>query len=245
MCGAEMASALVGSAAATSETTAIPIVRAAPERTDTFPVVAQSSGLGPPPILPSVLRRDPSPPRRRPSGRLIAVVAGAVLVVGGIVVGLAVSSSSGHRSAAPTQQGAAAVSGLLDRSNRARQSVTQVVTGVETCQLDARQGLTVMGNVVQVREQVLADLRMVNAPTQLTSALNDALRLSLEADRHFQDWMSFVALNGCTGRAPHNADFSAANATSSQASAAKQRFVDLWNLLAASDGMRQYHATDF
>jgi hypothetical protein len=243
MCGTEMASALVGTGAAAMDTTAIPVVRPAAERTDTFPVVAAPLELGPPPILPSVLRRDPSPPRR-PSVRLIAGVAGAVLVVGAVVVGLALSSG-GHHAAAPTQQGAAAVSGLLDRSKQARQQVTRVVTGVESCQLDARQGLTVMGNVVQVRQQVLADLRTVNAPTQLTSALNDALRLSLDADRHFQDWMSFVALNGCTGHASHNADFSAANATSSQASAAKQRFVDLWNLVAASNGMREYHATDF
>jgi hypothetical protein len=123
--------------------------------------------------------------------------------------------------------------------------VAQAITGVESCRLDVRRGLTQLGQAVQVRQQVLADLRTANAPTQLTSALNEALQLSLDADRHFQTWMSSVAPNPCTGHAPHNADYSAGNATSSRATMAKQRFVDLWNLVAASNGLRQYHAADF
>jgi hypothetical protein len=179
---------------------------------------------------------------------LIVAVAAAVLVVAGVLVGVVLTSAR-HRSAPAKPQGkaqgVAGVAALLDRSTRARASVTQAIMGVENCHVDARRGLTQLGQAVQVRQQVLADLPAANAPTQLASALNDALRLSLDADRHFQSWMSFVALNGCPGRAPHNSDYSGATAMSSQASVAKQRFVDLWNLVAASNGLRQYHAGDF
>jgi hypothetical protein len=225
------------------ETIAVPVVpdggRSRSSSTDVLPIV-------PPEMpLPSVLRKDSG--SRRPRSRppwLIAAVAAVVLVVTGVLIGVALGSGGGH--ARPAQpQGVVGMAALLDRSTRARSSVTKVVTDVESCQLDPRAGLTQLGQAVQVRQQVLADLRAANAPTQLTAALHDALQLSLDADRHFQGWMSFVVLNGCSGRAAHNADFSAGNATSAQASTAKQRFVDLWNLVATGNGLRQYHAADF
>jgi hypothetical protein len=232
-------------------TMAVPVVPAggrAGSTTDVLPLVPPEPPgmpLSPDAPLPSVLRKDSRPrrPRSRPPW-LIAAVAAVVLVVGGVLIGVALGSRGGH--SGPSQaQGVVGMAALLDRSSRARSSVTSVINGVESCQMDPHAGLTQLGQAVQVRQQALADLRTTNAPTQLTTALRDALQLSLDADRRFQSWMSFVVLNGCKGRAAHNADFSAGNATSTQASMAKQRFVDLWNLVAAGNGLKPYHAADF
>jgi hypothetical protein len=220
------------------DTTVVPVVASISSRTDVLPVVPPSLPL------PSVLVRDAKGRRRRRRPpRLVAALGAAVVVVGGVVAGLALTSG-GHGSAPP--QGVAGMASLLNRSTNARVSVTLAIAGVESCQLDAQRGLTQLGNAVRVRHQVITDLPKVHAPTQLTAALTDALQLSVNADHHFQDWMIFVASNGCPApHAPHNPDFTAANATSTQASAAKARFVGLWNPVAAANGLRQVHAGDF
>ena len=71
----------------------------------------------------------------------------------------------------------------------------------------------------------------------LRTALVQALKYSLDADQKFTAWGQAVAQAGCTGHAPHDANYTAAQGSSTSATTSKQQFVALWNPIAATYGL--------
>jgi hypothetical protein len=188
--------------------------------------------------------------------RRLLIVSGVVAAICAVVALVVVVAASGHKNhssqaigtplgtAGPAgKKDATTVAALLDMSSQARSSVTTTIAGVNSCSIESRQGSAEMGRAIEARRQALA--RLPNGPGDpVVASLRQALQLSIDADQHFQNWMNFVTVNGCTGAAPHNADYAAANTTSGQATQAKQQFLNAWNPLAQTYGLKQYHENE-
>ena len=72
---------------------------------------------------------------------------------------------------------------------------------------------------------------------ELRDALVQALTASWQADQKYTAWAQGVAQNGCSGHAPHDANYTGAQAASGSATTAKQQFVSLWNPVAQAYGL--------
>jgi hypothetical protein len=138
---------------------------------------------------------------------------------------------------------------FIDQNSGARAQVVQAVGGVQACTMDPRQGSALVGTAVQTRSNIVSQLASLDTTglaegPQLRSVLQLALQASVDADRRYQAWMSFVAGAGCPGAAPRNDDLAAADATSAQAGAAKDTFVDVWNRVATRFNLRHVAESD-
>ncbi len=200
---------------------------------------------------------------------IIAAVVVAVAVTGAIVVTTShggavtttvpvVTSATATTIASPTtpptsagivgaQAAATQLAGLLQQSNGARNLVVMATQTVGGCQEDPRDGIAQIQTAITERDAVIHNLGTVplvalpNGP-QMVAALNSGLQASVEADRHYIDWMTdMVNAGSCPINDP--ALQSAATA-SQQATTAKQTFVALWNPIAAQYNLTQYAEKD-
>ena len=67
---------------------------------------------------------------------------------------------------------------------------------------------------------------------------------SAQADQHYAAWGNAVSAT-CTGTAAHTADYTAAVQSDAAATAAKQRFVQNWNVVATQYNLAQQSASTF
>lgn len=131
---------------------------------------------------------------------------------------------------------------LLRRNEGARAQVIGAVGAVSNCTANGNAGLAALETAIAARQGVVNELEGLDVSAlaeggQLLSSLTIAMRDSIAADRHFQDWMRYVAASGCSGSAPQNSDFAAADASSQAAASSKAQFAAAWNAVALRYGL--------
>ncbi|MDQ6617131.1 MAG: serine/threonine protein kinase [Actinomycetota bacterium] len=196
----------------------------------------------------------------------VVVVAGVAVAIvatrggGGSVAtsvpptGVATGTTVAPTTTPPTSAGVSAaraaatqLAGLLQQSNGARNLVVTATQSVGACQADPRNGIAQVQTAISERDAVIHNLGavpLVALPngSQMIAALNTGLQASIEADRHYIDWMTDM-LN--TGSCPiTDGALQSASTASQQATAAKQTFVSLWNPIAVQNGLTQYAEKD-
>jgi len=176
---------------------------------------------------------------------VLGAVALAALVMGGGGRKPLVSTTTVPSTTTPAPSGGradpktvvAALEDLLIANNGARTIVAQSVGDAQSCSLGAIQAKNRVLTAIGTRSDLLArlialDARPLPEGGQLQSLLKQAWSASIDADKQYVDWLSFVAANSCDGVAPQNSNFAAAGAISKQATSSKQQFADLWNSVA-------------
>jgi len=204
---------------------------------------------------------EPGPPPERPRSSMIwlVVAIAALLVVAGAAVAVwklaakhpplasqsAAASTGATSPAQPAADGKAqalAIDQLLNASSASRQKLAPALTAVDGCG-DLNGAVTTLQQVTTERDgqvkqgQSLAVDQLTNG-TQLRTAVVQALTSSWQADQKYTDWAQAVAQAGCSGHAPHDDNYTAAQAASGSATTAKQQFVALWNPIAKTYGLQ-------
>lgn len=151
-------------------------------------------------------------------------------------------SASASTTAASHQRGmaqASAIAGYLTQSGQARRGIGTAISAISSC-TNIASAVTALRNAADVRTRIVtalpsADVSALPNGAAAVADLGQALRASAEADQHYAAWGQSVA--GCHGHAPRNAELSAAQQSDTVATAAKQRFADEWNPIAATYGL--------
>ena len=193
-----------------------------------------------------VLRiRKPRPGSLRFSVRAVRLVTGGT-------VSVITQIARNRRSVSP---GAPAVTSLASFVDRIEAILRQSVSGRRelgaalaagfACSVSAPEVARRVDRVVDNRQHILDQLRLVQAPTpqaaRVIADMRDAFRESLAADRHYRD--GFLAAGaGTRCPVPTNSSFELAKTSDVRATAAKQRFVAGFNVLAKRVNRRTWSA---
>jgi hypothetical protein len=141
------------------------------------------------------------------------------------------------------------VENLLDQSSSGRADVGRAIAAGLKCTIPPRLAAERITSAAGNRQSVLQQLGLVPQPTAgarlAISKLQLALGKSIEADRHYRDGFVSVGATPHPCTFPQNADFALAARFDGEATAAKLKFVNLFNPLAARLGARQWKKTDF
>jgi hypothetical protein len=156
-------------------------------------------------------------------------------------------SGSGSTSTAnrlPGRAQASIIAGYLTDSGQARQGIGAAISAISDCS-DIAPAVSALQNAAEVRSRIVTALASANVSALPNGAaavadLGRAMQASADADRHYAAWGQSVA--GCHRHAPHNAEFTAAQQSDTVATAAKQRFADEWNPIAATYGLAKQSA---
>ncbi|WP_238016270.1 hypothetical protein KZZ52_53480 [Dactylosporangium sp. AC04546] len=148
--------------------------------------------------------------------------------------------------AADPRAQAAAIDAVLDASIASRKKLNDAIKLVGDCTL-IEKAIGDLRTVGTERESQMAsvsrfDLSALPRGEELRSLLNEALSYSLAADRSFVLWAQAVQGSGCGGSGSGHYD--EAQAQSRNASAAKERFVAVWNPVVAPYGLRYRSSND-
>ena len=156
------------------------------------------------------------------------------------------SSASGSGSTKPANHAlglrqASTIAGYLTQSGQARQGIGAAISAISGCN-NITSAVTTLQNAADVRSRIVTalastDVSALHNGTAAVADLGRAMQASADADRHYAAWGQAVAR--CHRRAPQNADFAAAQQADSLATAAKQRFIDEWNPIAATYGLAE------
>jgi hypothetical protein len=137
---------------------------------------------------------------------------------------------------------------LLERSAAARGDVASTALALQSCQVSATSAAATFRRARDDRLELASE---ASAPSGsgADQAVGDAVRAfialqrsSAQADDAFAAWASEVATAGCSGQARHTANWDLANRYSGDATAAKIRFVALWNPIAVAHGLSERSA---
>jgi hypothetical protein len=191
----------------------------------------------------------PPPPARGRTGLWLAVAAVVVVVAAGAVL----LATKGHSPSTPVTtpttgpagaaQVAASLNSLIRQTANARSQLVSTVAAVDNCSADPATAAASLAAAVTTRQQVVSQLATLAVDAlpngqAMRLALINALNDSIDADRHFAAWQAGInAAGGCHGQAPHDANWQAAQASSSAATGAKQTFAALWNPVASRYGL--------
>ena len=161
----------------------------------------------------------------------------------------ATPGASASASAAPTDLPSAtsvaafatALDGLLGESAAARSNVSATVAALGVCRTDPGRAATTLRSAGRART-ALAErggaVASAGVPggADVVAAFVAMQRASASADDSFAAWADDVVRSGCRTSAPHTAHWAEGNQHSGEATAAKSRFVGLWNPIAAANG---------
>jgi hypothetical protein len=140
----------------------------------------------------------------------------------------------------------AGVAAVLERSAATRAVVLDAARGVVDCTLAPGQGLAELISAMAARQEELGltqslQVSVIPVGRQLRADLAAALRFSLAADRSLARWMKEARRAGDCPRAPLGSDaYRAALQASAPANEWKQKFLRLWDPLAARFGQPVY-----
>jgi len=165
----------------------------------------------------------------------------------GAVPSTASASASPSTSAADRQRGRAQASTIaryLTDSAQARQGIGAAISAISGC-ANIASAVATLDSAADVRSRIVTELATADVSAlrnggAAVADLSRAMRASADADRHYAAWGRAVAR--CHGQAPHNTEFAAAQHSDSVATAAKQRFADEWNPIAAKFGLAKQSA---
>ncbi|GAA2939973.1 hypothetical protein ACYCCF_17280 [Streptomyces argenteolus] len=164
------------------------------------------------------------------------------------------SSSAGEASAPaadPAEPQAQGLDKLLADSNNSRAAVISAVEKIKGCQALDQAATDLRGAATQRRDLVtrLEGLAIDRLPAhaELKSSLTEAWQASAEADDHYAAWAVQAKNNKkvCKGGKARSTDATArANASSGEATRAKQKASGLWNSIAGKYGLTKRAPTD-
>ena len=129
------------------------------------------------------------------------------------------------------------IDNLLTQSANGRQEVIDTIQGVsDHCSIPPDEASHRLSSVASNRQSLLDQMSALTVPDdprarRVADLFQSALQHSIEADRHFSDWMDHLFVYyysfpiGCPGAVPQNNDYDAAVSESRAASAAKQQLV--------------------
>ena len=204
------------------------------------------------PVSHAAPREVPQPPWSH-VGRW--VVLGVVLVAVAVVAGLlALSKPNGGPSTTSTTtpaspaKVAADINALIHQSASARTQLISTVAAIQNCS-NLTADAADLASVVSTRQQVISQLGGLSVDllpngAAVRSAMTNSLDESIDADHDFEAWLSGItSIGGCTGQAPHDANWQAAQVASTVASNDKTTFAGLWNPIATMYGMPSFNST--
>jgi von Willebrand factor type A domain len=137
---------------------------------------------------------------------------------------------------------------ILRQSASGRQELGVALGAGFNCSISPRETARRVDRVVDNRQSILDQLRVLQAPTQqaenVVTIMERAFQESLEADRHYRDGFLASAANP---RCPvsSNSSFERARRSDGRATAAKERFVAAFNPLARRVHRRTWAVTEF
>jgi hypothetical protein len=139
-------------------------------------------------------------------------------------------------------QAARALDDLLDRSTQARSSVSSTAVGLQSCRITPAKAASTFRAAGQLRAELGQQASALNVTAltggdQAVQAFVAMQRASQQADDAFAAWADEVGTSGCRGQAPHTHNWELGNQYSADASAAKARFVQVWNPIAQANGL--------
>ena len=137
---------------------------------------------------------------------------------------------------------ASAVDALLSMSVASRAAVVQAAAQIGACTslASAKAAMTAAATTRETAANNTTTLPVSALPngSGLISLLVSMMQASATADRGYAAWADDVAAGGCRGGAATNtANFTAAEASSRQATALKQQFAAAWNPIATQAGL--------
>jgi hypothetical protein len=158
------------------------------------------------------------------------------------------SSAVTHPSAQSGQQQAVVIDGYLKLSATARAGVSDAIVSIGNCQ-NVDGAVATLSKAADTRAAILARLPAAQVSalpggTGMLANLQQALQASATADRDYAAWGAATATS-CTGKAAPTTTYSAAQQSDTLATAAKQRFVQSWNSVAAQFGLPPATASTF
>ena len=185
---------------------------------------------------------------------LIAAVAGAFVAWRAGYLGSAGRpprrGTSSSPSAPPQSPGAVmtTLGTYLARSASVRPVIQPAIDGVRACSQTPASGQASMQRAISTRQDILNGLRTLSpsglpSGAQLISVLTAAMRQSVTADRHYQNWMA--DFDACGSDPSQNTNYLAGQDASAKATAAKKAFLDIWNPMAPRFGQKTYSYQDF
>ena len=176
-----------------------------------------------------------------PPGSLTYRVRAVRLVNGGrVAVITQIARNRSRARAAPVVTSLASfvdrIEAILRQSVSGRRELGAALAAGFSCSISPPEAARRIDRVVDNRQRVLDQLRLVQAPTQqahrVVADMQDAFRESLAADRRYRD--GFLAAGaGTRCPVPTNSSFELAKGSDARASAAKQRLVAAFNVLAS------------
>jgi hypothetical protein len=191
-----------------------------------------------------------TPGRRLPRRRtvLIAAVLFATALVAVIAAVLATRESSADGAAAELRPFVNRVENVLQQSANGRQDIATALSAGRNCSITPQKASQSIGSVFDNRQSILQQLVSLPAPTRQTdnalTLLQQSLQHSIEADRHYRDGFTSIK-PGTQCPLPQNPDFRVAARLDAEATAAKKRFVAVFNPLAARLHLRTWSADEF
>jgi hypothetical protein len=135
---------------------------------------------------------------------------------------------------------AAVIDAVVDRSVASRAKLNRAIDRVRRC-TGLAGALAEMRTVgaernAEIATVASADLSAFSDGESIRSTLRSALGFALGADEHYVGWAQPTLTGGCGPSAARTAAWDHGQAVSTQAQAAKQQFVAVWNPVAVSLG---------
>ena len=144
---------------------------------------------------------------------------------------------------------ASRIENYLVQSAGGRTQIRAAIARAESCTSSAGEAAVQVASVADNRQSLLDQLGNLATPTsqagQIASLLQSALAHSIEADRHYVDWLNYVdglGLGSCS--LPANDDYTLAQQQDAAATAAKSAFVRAFNPVARRFNLRTWSATE-
>ena len=137
---------------------------------------------------------------------------------------------------------------ILRQSVTGRQALGAALAAGFNCSISPREAARRVDRVVDNRQSILDQLRVLQAPTQqaenVVALMERAFQESLEADVHYRDGFLATAANPrCP--VPSNSSFERARQSDVRATAAKERFAAAFNPLARRVDRRTWAVSEF
>jgi serine/threonine-protein kinase len=136
------------------------------------------------------------------------------------------------------------VEGFLAQSANGRREIVNALAQVGRCSISPSDGAVRVSSVARNRQSVLNQLAALRTPTAQTARiaelLQGALRHSVEADRHYRDWLRYGYSQSGSCSPSHDSEYSAGDQESYKATTAKKAFLRVFNPLARRFGRRTW-----
>jgi hypothetical protein len=123
---------------------------------------------------------------------------------------------------------------LLSQSANGRAELVSALNSASNCSMYPEEASGRVASVADNRQSLLEQVNSLQTPTpeagRVATLLHAALSHSIEADRHYRDWLASLAGAGCP--LPQTSDYNLARSEDVQASSAKREFIAAFNPLA-------------